>query len=370
MTEKIRNIVTVALSAALIFGLSAWFLLKEPADYSESERRALSLLPEFSLSDVLNGKYMKGFEDASPDQFPMRDLFRSIKAYASEYIFNKKDNNDIFVVDGVLSKLEYPMKEEMIDNAADKFGFIYDSYIKDTDAKVYLSVVPDKNCFIAPENGYLSFDYDVFSEKLSRKVPFAEYIDVKSLLGADDYYLTDTHWKQESIIPVAEKLCSDMGALPFSGDFTEHKLDKPFYGVYYNQSGLKVPCDELYYLTNEAIDGCTVTNYDTGKPVEKDVYDMSKADGADLYEVFLSGTVGLSVIENPAAEEKRELVLFRDSFGSSIAPLMIQSFSKITVVDIRYIASAALRGMVDFENADSVLFLYSTVLLNNSVAMK
>ena len=29
-----------------------------------------------------------------------------------------------------------------------------------------------------------------------------------------------------------------------------------------------------------------------------------------------------------------------------------------------------LGGLVDFENADDVIFLYSTVLLNNSVAMK
>ena len=97
---------------------------------------------------------------------------------------------------------------------------------------------------------------------------------------------------------------------------------------------------------------------------------MSKVDTPDLYEVFLSGTVAVSVIENTRAQEKRELILFRDSFGSSIAPLLLAGYSKVTVVDIRYIASSALRGVVDFENADDVLFLYSTVLLNNSVAMK
>lgn len=369
MTEKIKYIVTIVLSAVLLFGLSAWFLIKEPATYSEAERRALTLLPELSLSSILSGEYMENFEEASPDQFPLRDVFRSLKAYVSEYVFHKKDNNDIFVADGHLSKLEYPMKEEMIDNAAEKFNFIYESYIKDTGAGVFLSVVPDKNCFIAPENGYLSFDYDEFSSKLSEKVPFAEFIEVKSLLSADDYYTTDTHWKQQNIIPVAQKLCTSMGA-SFSGTFTENVLDKSFYGVYYNQSGLKVPADELIYLTNDIIDGCTVTNYDTGKPAEKTVYDMTKSDGADLYEIFLSGTVAVSVIENPSAEEKRELILFRDSFGSSLAPLMIGSFSKITLVDIRYIASSVLGGLVDFDDADAVLFLYSTVLLNNSTAMK
>ncbi len=369
MKEKLRYIVTVVLSAVLIFGFSAWFLFKAPAEYSEAERRALKQLPGFSIESVLSGKYMGEFEDASPDQFPLRDLFRSIKAYAARYVFNRMDNNKIFLADSHLSKLEYPQNDSMIDNAGNKFSYIYDAYIKDTSARVFLSVVPDKNCFIAEENGYLAFDYNEFAAALCEKTPFAQYIDIMPLLSAEDYYTTDTHWKQESIVDVAQKLLAEMGT-QLNDTFKENKLDKPFYGVYYNQSGLKVPTDELIYLTSDIIDGCTVTNYDTGKAVEKPVYDMTKAETADLYEVFLSGTVAVSVIENPAAAEKKELILFRDSFGSSIAPLMTSGYSKITVIDIRYIASAALGGVVDFENADTVLFLYSTVLLNNSAAMK
>ena len=369
MKDKMKYIVTVVLSAALIFGFSAWFLLKSPTEYSESERRALKQLPDFSIEAVLSGEFMGDFEDASPDQFPLRDLFRSIKAYVSKYLFNRMDNNKIFQAEGHLSKLEYPMKDDMIDYAGEKFGYIYETYLKGTDADIYLSVIPDKNCFIAEKNGYLAFNYDDFAKKMCEKTPFAQYIDIKPLLSADDYYTTDTHWKQESITDVADKLLSEMGA-EGGAEFKENVIDKPFYGVYYNQSGLKVPTDTLIYLTNDVIDSAKVTNYDTGKAKKYPVYDMTKVDTPDLYEIFLSGTVAVSVMENTGAEEKKELILFRDSFGSSIAPLLLQGYSKITVVDIRYIASSALRGIVDFENADTVLFLYSTVLLNNSVAMK
>jgi len=119
MKDKLKYIITVVLSAAIIFGFSAWFLLKAPTEYSDSERRALKLLPDFSIENVLSGKYMSEFEDASPDQFPLRDLFRSIKAYASEYLFFRMDNNKIFQAQGHLSKLEYPMKDDMIDYAND-----------------------------------------------------------------------------------------------------------------------------------------------------------------------------------------------------------------------------------------------------------
>ena len=41
----------------------------------------------------------------------------------------------------------------------------------------------------------------------------------------------------------------------------------------------------------------------------------------DPYSVFLSGSKSLLTITNPSADTDRELVIFRDSFASSLAPL-------------------------------------------------
>ena len=85
--------------------------------------------------------------------------------------------------------------------------------------------------------------------------------------------------------------------------------------------------------------------------------------------MFLSGSLSLITIENPNATTDKELVIFRDSFGSSIAPLLVEGYAKVTLVDIRYVASDLVGRFVDFENQD-VLFLYSTLVLNNSVTLK
>ena len=71
-------------------------------------------------------------------------------------------------------------------------------------------------------------------------------------------------------------------------------------------------------------------------------------------------------IENPNSKNNKELLLFRDSFGSSIAPLLIQNYSKITLVDLRYISSKMLGEFIKFNDQD-VLFLYSTVVLNQNI---
>ena len=61
--------------------------------------------------------------------------------------------------------------------------------------------------------------------------------------------------------------------------------------------------------------------------------------------------------------------MFRDSFGSSLIPLLISSYKKIVVIDTRYISSNILSDYVDFKGQD-VLFLYSVSTINNSYTLK
>ncbi|MBR5808756.1 MAG: hypothetical protein IKY39_01445, partial [Clostridia bacterium] len=93
-----------------------------------------------------------------------------------------------------------------------------------------------------------------------------------------------------------------------------------------------------------------------------------KAMGKDAYEMFLSGTTPLVEIINENSASEKELVVFRDSYASSLVPLLVPGYSKITVVDIRYMQSNFVGNFIDFDNQD-VYFIYSTTLLNNSLAM-
>lgn len=373
MKDKLKIITTVVLTAAFLFGLSGWFLFKTPSGYSVSERRELEKLPEINIDDIISGKYMKEFEANAPDQMPLRDVFRSIKAYASKYIFMNKENNNLYYADGHLSLIQYPKNSQSLDYAAQRVNYLYETFVKNTDADAFVCVIPDKNRFLAENNGYLSLDYDAFSKEFFEKTGVENYIDITPFLSADDYYTTDTHWKQECITDIAEFICTSLGA-EYVGGFTEKELDKSFYGVLYGQSGLRVSPDKIHYLTSDILKECTVLSYASLSPVEVPLYSSSKADGNDPYEMFLNGSMPVLTITNPTAEEKNEVVIFRDSFGSSLSPLLAQSFSKITLIDTRYVHPDVIdtlvdKGYVNFNEADSVLFMYSTVLLNDSLAL-
>ncbi len=369
-TNNIKNIITVALYAFVLFGLTfiCWF---GPAKaYSDSERRELSKFAKPTAETLKNGKFMSSFEDYTLDQFPARDTFRSVKAVASKYVFGQKDNHGLYTVNGYLSKLEYPMSMDRININISKLNEISDKFLAGTSCKTYLSIIPDKNCFMAPLGNYPSVDYPNMIETIKNGVKHDTFIDIFDLLALEDYYCTDQHWRQEKVEDVAESILSSMcgtGIIADIPEYTVNTLDNEFRGAYVGQSALSFKGDTVNYLTNAITDGCSVTSFNTGKGKPAFMYDMDKAHGKDPYEMFLSGSDALLVVENPACTTGKELVVFRDSFGSSLIPLLTPGYSKITVVDLRYIASAAIPMFVEFDSQD-VLYLYSTLIFNNTIS--
>ena len=88
-----------------------------------------------------------------------------------------------------------------------------------------------------------------------------------------------------------------------------------------------------------------------------------------MYNIFLNGPSSLINITNPAATNEKELILFRDSFASSLAPLLLPFYKKITLIDLRYVKMDYVANLVDFQNKD-VLFIYSPLIINNSSILK
>ena len=169
---------------------------------------------------------------------------------------------------------------------------------------------------------------------------------------------------------VADHLAEAMG-VQRTETYTHNTNDKlkQFKGVYAGQSALPVEAETMYYLTSESINNAVVT-YIGADIEENTVYTLSKADGVDMYDIFLGGAVPLVTIENPNAASDRELILVRDSFGSSIAPLFVDSYAKIYVVDLRYIASPVLTQFIQADENTDLLVLLSTGILNQSEMLK
>lgn len=368
MSDKIKNIIVTTIFSIFIVSMFIINLVKKDEEISISERRKLAIFPKFSLQTILSGDFMEEFEEYSLDQFIGRDTFRGIKARTLFNVFNQKDNNKIYVEENHAVKYDNVLKESEVENVATKINKLQSTLLKDMN--VFYSVIPDKNYFLADKYGYPKMDYSKMLNILKENIGDAEYIDLFNVLSIEDYYSTDTHWKQECLDDVAKIFSEKMNFVYEGIESIDEK--SPFYGVYYGQSALPLQADTLKYVYNDSIKNAKVKylNETTFKMEDGELYTLDKFDGNAPYDLFLSGAKSLITIENNNALTDKELIIFRDSYGSSLTPLLISGYKKITVVDLRYIASPMLSRFVEFKENSDVLFLYCTDVINNGAMLK
>lgn len=360
-----RNVyVCVLLTLWGCLSLGAWFGPRR--DISDAERRKLAQMPELTWDALLSGSFAADFESYTLDQFPLRDTFRQIKALTHYYGLGQGDKDGIYIHDGYAAQQVSSLDETSMEYALSRFRWVYDAYLEDS--RVYFALVPDKNYYLAENAGQPSMDYEALFAQVEDGTPWAQTIRLTEIMSIQDYYRTDTHWKQENLLPVAAQIAEAMGnEPPRAEDYTQVTLERPFYGVYYGQAALPMAPDAIVLLKSEGLENCAVYDFETGTTGA--VYDETKLTSRDLYDVYLSGARALLTIENPAGEPGKELLIFRDSFGSSLAPLLVGDYSKVTLVDLRYIAPQLLENYLTFHGQD-VLFLYSTLVLNDSSTIK
>ena len=326
-------------------------------EISNTERRKLAAFPEFQFSS----EYITKVEKYLLDHFPYRDDYRSIKANFNYNILGRLDNNGIYLKDNYIYKSNYPTDKDSVNNFIDKTNKIKDMLTSNN--KTYLMIVPDKNYYLK-DNNFLHLDYDYIYKEIN-KLNMTN-IDIRNIMNLNDYYETDTHWRQENLGKVVYEMSKIMNFNYVEEYYKKNEYDN-FYGVYYGESAVNRSPEKLIYLTNNTINNASVKYLENSKL--DSVYNIDKLTSLDSYEVYLDGASSFIEIVNNNTDSDRELVIFRDSFGSSIAPLLINYYSKITVIDNRYINSDNISNLISFDNQD-VLFLYSTLIVNTSNTLK
>lgn len=358
MQDRNKNMVVTLLFIFILILMFILNILAKDKSISEAERRKLAQFPEITIDKLVSGDVMDKLEEYSTDQFIGRNYFRNIKSFFNFNVFMQKDNNNLFEKDGSIYKMEYQLNESNIYKATDRINNVYNKYLQGMN--VYYAIIPDKNYYLENDD-HLKIDYEKLKQIMSDKLKKIQYIDIWNNLSLDDYYKTDLHWKQENLQKVVNTIKKNMNLEINKSNYEIRNMGE-FYGVYYGQLASNIKPDTLYTLKNETIDNCTTYNFET-KKIGK-IYEQTNS--SDRYDIYLSGATPLISIENPNANNNKELLLFRDSFGSSIAPLFVENYSKITLIDLRYISSTLLEKYIEFKEQD-VLFLYSTLILNQNV---
>lgn len=338
----------------IIMSVGLLSIIMKDIDISFLERRKLTTVT------TLQKDYLENMDDYLIDQFPFRNNLLAINTFYERDILGNSEKNNVYVIDNYLIDKNYPLNNNKVDSFVSKINQLINNNFKNN--KVFYTIIPDKGYFLNNSNDYLKIDYSLLLDKV--KNIDANYFDLISKLDLSDYYYTDIHIKQDSwlnLLPIFSN------GLEFN--YSEYKYQEnsyyPFYGASYSKAMGSSP-DELVYLTNDILENVSVKHLEYNY---NSVYNREKLGSIDSYDVFLGGASSLIEIENSNSSSDKELIIFRDSFASSLTPLLVPYYEKITLVDLRYIDFKYLNNYIDINDQD-ILFMYSTLIINNSNILK
>jgi hypothetical protein len=181
-------------------------------------------------------------------------------------------------------------------------------------------------------------------------------VDVISVLQENSdrqlYYRTDHHWTTEGAYLAYETYLSGLGMNAVTPDESLRNEQEGFLGTYYSKAKKYDVVSDTIVWYDLPVDRVTIN----GESVDG-LYDLSKLDTRDKYSMFLNDNNGITVIENESAPAGSILVI-KDSYANCFVPFLTQSFSRVVVVDLRYLPQG-LGDLISQESFDRTLFLYN-----------
>ena len=164
----------------------------------------------------------------------------------------------------------------------------------------------------------------------------------------------------EAHLPTADYVKENTPISVVSKDFrgtTWSKLNDPF-----------IAPDEIWSYWDETWD-LSVTFSDTGE-VTDTPYGEEWLSKKDKYAYYLNGLHPLLIIENKAVpEEQGAIAVIKDSYGNSMIPYMISDFRTIYVFDTRYWQQGVSSFVLEHEDIQEVLILYSISMIDTDAGI-
>ena len=154
-----------------------------------------------------------------------------------------------------------------------------------------------------------------------------------------------------------------------SDDFVSYAVSDDFNGGLSSKSGVFLDETEQIdiYVPATGDNDLTVTYVDEGRKTTS-IYDSSKLETKDQYEVFLGGDTSVADIRTVSTDSDRLLVV-KDSFADCFIQFLTPFYREIVVADPRY-CTETLDEIMDTYRITDVLILYSgnTFFTDNNIS--
>ena len=367
MKNKIHKIILVAAFFLFLVIMPVLTFINLPAEerpFSENENRYLSEFPEISFETYVDKSAMTGFEEWFSDRFFGREGWIKLKNGA-ERLIGKTEVNGIFTVDDRMMQVWEGYDTAFVDKnlaAINKFTE------KNADIPVYFMLAPTSQelySYLLPDctpTGDQSELNNYCREKLE-----CGYIDIfptmKSHADEYIYYRTDHHWTSYGAYLAYAEAAKSLGYQADSlSSFDIEHASSDFRGTLYSKTlDDSITPDIIDYYHNTSGSDLTLTINDGVSVKEYDsLYFREYLDVKDKYSSFMGTNSPVMTITSEENNNGQSILIFKDSYAHAFIPFLTSHYSKITVLDMRYI-NVAYSTLVDMEEYDSVLILYNSI---------
>lgn len=370
-TLKILSIATVLLFFCLLFALFASGIIAPDKKQSDTENRVLAQLPSASVNSVLDGSFMSGFESYLSDQFLFRDSAVSAKTFITRVLGSSEvngvyigKNNRLFEVPSEFDDEKIGEMTKAINEFSEKCGI----------ENQYFMLVPNSS-YILGESLPKFLACENQSEQIGRICGnLSNYIDAVDVCGAfeqtknkDSLYLkTDHHWTSDAAL-IAFEVFSKTAGIDYSvSDYEKSVFTDSFFGTLSSSSGIVSVPDSLCAVVPVNSVGTYVVHNLEKQEKNSSVFDLSKLNSSNPYEVFFGGNFSRIVINTTTLNGKK-LLIFKDSYANCFIPLLTPHYETIVIIDPRYFTDDINDILSDTDFTD-LLYLYNVnTFLEDSV---
>lgn len=352
--SKILIFGTIVIMAIFVLGS----LIMPDREFSENENRYLQMAPEFSVRNVLNGRFETQTENYLNDQIIVRDDLVQTMSFLRHYAYGNKDMNGAYIgQDGRLYK--------KIANYEFDWNN-YESNIKEVKALSNSLDVPVKTMLVPTASFIESKEFPLYANRFDedRAFDFAreelgeDLIQIKDILKAykimentNLYYYTDHHWTNEASYVAYKAFRDEQENLDYEST-KPVTLTEDFLGTLYSKVLLSKKVKDVIETPSIAMEKTEVLI--DGERFDSVLF-KEKLSEKDKYQVFLGGNYDRVDIKGKG---EKKILIIKDSFANSFTPYLLNDYSMITLIDTRYYRNN-IRETIENEEYDEVLVLYS-----------
>ena len=360
MKRNACHIVTVGLFLLILALVPLYWIIFPRKTFSDSERRYLSEPPKLSAASLKDWSFDDAVETYLADQLPGRDALVGLNAYTVLFSGRQVSEEIWRDQEGYLVEAPIQASADQLTKRLSRIAALGEK----TGLPVYVMAVPSTGYVRRATLPLALADLYAPEELLLREIGSAPGITAVSLgetflkEGQSWYYRTDHHWTGEGAYAAYRLFMETAGREALSYDDFYHHTVAGYVGSTRSRSALWLAKGDTLTI-DEPIDTQVRITFSDDDRVYDSLFFYDHLTEYDWYPLFLDGNHPMTVVENLSAPaDAPVLMLVKDSFGNTLAPLMVPGYSKIVLVDPRYYRGS-VSELCREQGADEILFCYS-----------